>query len=55
MPEPELIVTYLLDRYVPSGMATIEFSELNRMEDEHKDWTLEMVEGSLQVRLVTNA
>lgn len=55
MPEPALIVTYLLDRYVPSGMAMIEFGDLARLEEQGKDWTLDLVDGSLRVRLIEHA
>lgn len=55
VPEPALIVTYLLDRYVPSGMAMIEFGDLARLEEQGKDWTLDLVDGSLRVRLIEHA
>jgi hypothetical protein len=55
MPEPALIVTYLLDRYVPSGMAMIEFSDLAQIEEDGKDWALDMVEGALRIKLVQHA
>ena len=53
MPDPALIVTYLLDRYVPSGAATIDYAELRQLEDEGKDYVLEMNSDSFCVKLVT--
>lgn len=55
MPDPAMIVTYLLDRYVPSGTATIDCVELRQLEDDGKGYVLEMNGESFRVKLVTHA
>ena len=48
MPQPELLVVYLIDRYVPTGTATIDFSDLaERTRDKY--YRLEMDDGQLKV------
>lgn len=48
MPQPELLVVYLIDLYVPTGTATIDFSDLaERTKDKY--YRLQMNDGQLQV------
>lgn len=48
MPQPETLVVYLVDRYAPTGTATIDFSDLaERTKDKY--YRLQMTEGQLQV------